>query len=113
MPDGCAAATFSVAPTVMSSVPPSSVPVAEGLLLNPVTVIVLPPLVMVSAEVGSVMAKVYPSSPETVKLAVDTVPDVRGRVAPPEVDLAPRADNITVPAVVDCTATLPKFISAV
>ena len=41
------------------------------------------------------------------------VPVVVGSVVPPVVERLPAADKTTVPEVADCTATLPKFISAV
>jgi hypothetical protein len=66
---------------------------------------------MVNAVVGNVIVYVYPEVPLTVKEAAVTVPAVVGNVTPPVAVRVPAGASTTVPAVVDCTATLPKFIS--
>jgi hypothetical protein len=48
-----------------------------------------------------------------VKDAAVTVPVVVGSVTPPVLVRPPAGVSTTVPPVVDCTATLPKFISTV
>ena len=58
VPAGCAALTFSVAPTVNVSDPPVSVPVGVGELVKLVTVMVLEPLVIVNEVLGRVIVYV-------------------------------------------------------
>ena len=113
MPGACAAATFNLAPTVSVCVPAVNVPVVDGVLTKFVTVIVFAPLVIVSAADGSVMAYVYAPYPFTVNAAAVTVPVVAGNVTPPVLVRAPAGVSVAVPAVLACTATLPKFMSVV
>ena len=112
VPAACAAATFSVAPTVRVCVPrPARSPVVVGLLVNAVTVIVLPPEVTVKGAPVIAIVYVEPVKPVTVKDAAVTVPITAGRVTPPVVERVPAGVSITVPPTA-LTATLPKFMLA-
>ena len=83
--------------------------------MNVVTFMLFDPLLIVTVDVGRVMAYVNDAAPATSKLAAATVPVVAGRVTPPlpPVVRLPVGSRITVPPVVADTATLPKFRSIV
>jgi hypothetical protein len=68
--------------------------------------------VIVVAAAGSVIPKVNPATPVTVKLAAVTVPTGVGREHPPVTERVPAGVIITVPAVA-FTEMLPKFMSTV
>jgi len=101
-----------VAPTLRVAVPPVSVPVVEGLLVNVPTVMLLAPDVMVIGEVGNEMEKVYVERPVMVNEAAAIVPATTGNVTPPVDVLVPAGASTTVPPV-PLTATFPKFMSTV
>ena len=115
-PGACPAATARVAPTVNVWVPPElKVPVADGKLVKVVTFMLFDPLLIVTVDVGRVIAYVKDAAPATSKLAAATVPVVAGRVTPPPPPVVrlPVGSRITVPPVVADTATFPKFRSIV
>ena len=80
-----------------------------------VTFMLFDPLLIVTVDVGRVIAYVKDAAPATSKLAAATVPVVAGRVTPPPPPVVrlPVGSRITVPPVVADTATLPKFRSIV